>query len=1163
MIIEGNINEDKETLSDTTARGPSPKILTANNMKSEGEDHNVGRCRFMMKNIASLLTTASVYAGINKAQDANQFAQEHESFVDTLVEAPKSLEESECFQSSLKDASSKHCSKVTKSKIRLQNYDSSRTTSSGSFITKSRGQRKPTPFDFSIEPSFSKGTSNDKTHFQYQNDKVAQKLMTKFKIAQDDKFVNDYPAWLLKDVLVQGTIFLTHKHLLFFAYLPSNDDRIQLSGNLNVVPRLGGTNRYWCILKRNSLIFYASPTKLYYPIMAIDLRNDVIVKAEKEGKNGATNHFSLSDSKRCFRLSADSGFSAKAWINAIKIQQFANQNTKEDSVSLKIPLSTIESVDEQDLVNAATTLTLFIKHTVNGAAHEDYVFMFFDNAGSELRTSLTSALAENGIENANMGSIINTSLSDRCSNEAGNANNRPSSASVTDIPVSDVFHSTIDNELNAKNCSTNFDIEDEEINDSDAEIINDTKLKESKKHTIASLSSGHDWKLKSLRYVRDMWHATPLHYFNDKFRFEETDPYLVKGPNIEIDNEHYRRHFGMHEKERLISTFYCYLFKTSPIYGKLYLTANYVCFRSLVLRSRSKMVLPITEILSSSKESGIRFGYYGVAIALENGEEIFIEFGTETSQIDFDSIAGKLIKNSNKTVATFNSNPFNVIEHNEKSSKLKLFVDKISGEGFDVPLLLDQNPYYKTTIKPRKSYSIALLTIGSRGDVQPYLALAKGLIAEGHIVTIITHLEFKNFVESRGVNFRSIAGNPAELMALMVEHESINVGMLRDAATRFRGWIDELLESSWAVCRDLQPDLLIESPSAMCGIHIAEALQLPYFRAFTMPWTRTRAYPHAFIVPDQKRGGNYNYMTHVLFENVFWKGISSQVNRWRVETLGLNKTNLYQLQQNKIPFLYNISPTLFPPALDFSEWVKVTGYWFLDESSNYKPPEDLQAFIKKTRDTKKKLVYIGFGSIVVSDAKEMTKALADAVKSAGVNCILNKGWSDRLNDQNSTEPEIDLPDCIFNAGSLPHDWLFPLVDAAVHHGGSGTTGATLRAGVPTIIKPFFGDQFFYASRVEEAGVGIALKSLNKNTLSAALTRATTDQYMAERARNLRDQIVNENGVTIAINCLYSELEYARSVTLERCKINKRSPFCKSSNPVGKLALALEDSLVTI
>ena len=142
------------------------------------------------------------------------------------------------------------------------------------------------------------------------------------------------------------------------------------------------------------------------------------------------------------------------------------------------------------------------------------------------------------------------------------------------------------------------------------------------------------------------------------------------------------------------------------------------------------------------------------------------------------------------------------------------------------------------------------LTIGSRGDVQPYIALAKGLIADGHKVRIATHGEFKDWVESHGIEFGYVGGDPAELMRICVENGMFTVSFLKEGIQKFRGWIDDLLKTSWEACQGT--DVLIESPSAMAGIHIAEALGIPYYRAFTMTWTRTRAYPHAFAVPERK-----------------------------------------------------------------------------------------------------------------------------------------------------------------------------------------------------------------------------------------------------------------------------------------------------------------------
>jgi sterol 3beta-glucosyltransferase len=212
------------------------------------------------------------------------------------------------------------------------------------------------------------------------------------------------------------------------------------------------------------------------------------------------------------------------------------------------------------------------------------------------------------------------------------------------------------------------------------------------------------------------------------------------------------------------------------------------------------------------------------------------------------------------------------------------------------------------------------------------------------------------------------------------------------------------------------------------------------------------------------------------------------------------------LQPNKVPFLYNFSPHVVVPPLDYSDWVRVTGYWFLDEGENWTPPDELTAFIAKARSEGKKIVYIGFGSIVVSDPAALTKTVVDSVLKAGVYCILSKGWSDRLGDPAAVKTEVPLPPEVHQIKSAPHDWLFKQIDAAVHHGGAGTTGASLRAGLPTIVKPFFGDQFFFGSRVEDLGVGICLKKVNVSVFSRALWEATHSERMIVKARVLGEQI---------------------------------------------------------
>lgn len=176
----------------------------------------------------------------------------------------------------------------------------------------------------------------------------------------------------------------------------------------------------------------------------------------------------------------------------------------------------------------------------------------------------------------------------------------------------------------------------------------------------------------------------------------------------------------------------------------------------------------------------------------------------------------------------------------------------------------------------------------------------------------------------------------------------------------------------------------------------------------------------------------------------------------------------------------------------------------------------------------------------------MTDTIVSAVQDANIYCVLNKGWSNRFGDPDAKKITEELPECIYNSGDIPHDWLFPKIDAAVHHGGSGTTGASLRAGLPTIIKPFFGDQFFYANRIEDIGAGVALKKLNEKSLSKALKEVTTNTRIIHKAKSIGDAISKEHGVAIAISSIYSELGYARSLIKRKEREDKEQTESTSS-----------------
>ncbi|KAG0176993.1 Sterol 3-beta-glucosyltransferase [Apophysomyces sp. BC1021] len=389
--------------------------------------------------------------------------------------------------------------------------------------------------------------------------------------------------------------------------------------------------------------------------------------------------------------------------------------------------------------------------------------------------------------------------------------------------------------------------------------------------------------------------------------------------------------------------------------------------------------------------------------------------------------------------------------------------------------------------KPEKSLHFTCITIGTRGDVQPYIALCKGLMKDGHKCRIATHDEFKDWVEEHHIEFRSIGGDPSELMCKFCGGGTEAV------------WIEELLHLTWEACHGT--DVIIENPNAMMGIHMAEKL--------------------------------------------IWRAIAERTNGFRQKVLHLPATTYEALEIWKIPYLYCFSPSIVPNPLDWMDWIHCTGYWFLDNpQTGWTPSEKLQRFLNS--HDKRPIVYIGFGSIIVSNPQEITRIIVEATLQSNVRAIVSKGWSSRLQDKTrdvttnngprSETAQLDdilqmYPETILSLQSVPHDWLFPQMRAVVHHGGAGTTAAGLRAGVPTIVKPFFADQFFWGDRVEEMGLGLCIKKLTVESLSTALRVVSTDENMLSTAKIIGEKIRSENGVETAVQCIYRDMELASERTL--------------------------------
>lgn len=413
---------------------------------------------------------------------------------------------------------------------------------------------------------------------------------------------------------------------------------------------------------------------------------------------------------------------------------------------------------------------------------------------------------------------------------------------------------------------------------------------------------------------------------------------------------------------------------------------------------------------------------------------------------------------------------------------------------------------------------ILILTLGSRGDVQPYVALGAALRARGHDVTLTTWHGFETMIEAHGLTASPLSDDVRGL----IETPDIQQA-LRSLSGKIRAWraskglFGRQLDEMWAVAREVRPGLIVYHPKAVAAPHIAEALGVVAVPTALVPaYVPTGAFPSP-VLPVSDLGRFGNRMSHRALRGLTSWLLSSKIDGWRRERLGLAHPGPRDLFGGHSPAggavlrLHAFSRHLVPVPEDWSDREHVTGYWFLDPAADWQPPEELARFL----DAGPPPVYVGFGSMPTADAAQLTRIVRDALDATDQRGVLATGWGGLEGDAGS--------DRIHVLDAAPHGWLFPRCSAVVHHGGAGTTHEGLRLGRPSIICPVFGDQPFWGRRVMAIGAGPAplpQRCLTAATLAGALA-AVRNPAVVSRAAEIGAALTAESGARGAATTLDS------------------------------------------
>lgn len=402
---------------------------------------------------------------------------------------------------------------------------------------------------------------------------------------------------------------------------------------------------------------------------------------------------------------------------------------------------------------------------------------------------------------------------------------------------------------------------------------------------------------------------------------------------------------------------------------------------------------------------------------------------------------------------------------------------------------------------------ITFLTYGTEGDTRPLLALAREVGARGHEAHVLADVAGAPRAQALGIPFTALAGDmrgaflPGGAFGALLKDGASMSRLMRACATLARDNTLPWMEAACAAARG--SDLLVYSGLAgFVGLAVAEGLNIPCIGAAMWPMTPTREFAPPFLNAARLPGWA-NMLAHRAFERMAWSMFGPELNRARAQVFGAPPR---RRPWRDMPLLVGCSPTLLARPADWPPNVAVTGVWQLPAGQGWTPPQALLDFLEAGPAP----VYIGFGSM--AGIAQGTLVDAIAAVAAGRRVLFHPGWS-------GIDP-AHLPPDVFVLDDTPHDWLFPRTALVVHHGGAGTSHAAARAGVPSVVVPFAGDQFFWARRMALRGIAATCPAagLDSARLVQAVAAASQPE-MQDEARRVGRSMREEDGVRTAVDLL--------------------------------------------
>eukprot|EP01112_Ceratiomyxa_fruticulosa_P000629 TRINITY_DN1056_c0_g1_i1.p1 TRINITY_DN1056_c0_g1~~TRINITY_DN1056_c0_g1_i1.p1 ORF type:complete len:434 (-),score=79.95 TRINITY_DN1056_c0_g1_i1:196-1497(-) len=418
---------------------------------------------------------------------------------------------------------------------------------------------------------------------------------------------------------------------------------------------------------------------------------------------------------------------------------------------------------------------------------------------------------------------------------------------------------------------------------------------------------------------------------------------------------------------------------------------------------------------------------------------------------------------------------------------------------------------------------VSVIGFGSRGDVQPVVALALGLKNRGHIVQVVTTGKHKEFVERFSLECVTVMPD----LEMSKEVDSIKQGsnavVMRLLESIYTPESFDQLHKILEKC-----DIAVSQMSAIdLLIPISKSLKIPLVSVPLQPVFSTSEFPQ-FLFPYSLPFKFLNTWSYSLITRLFWWFVLSRANPILAQKgLPLTSHAAFAEFHQTAHSISAFDPLMLPGEKVPSDWpapARVPGFLFMPLGSLGNLDVETENWINE--DPNNKPIYIGFGSMPASNPTEMLRTILKIVYSLRTRAIYNLGWNELTKEMRDEILAQDNERRVWILSESPHDVLFPKCSVIIHHGGSGTTGAALRSGVPQIIFPHVADQPFNADRVFSLGLSplpIPVAELTSESLETRISCVLSSDEMRTNAQKVAS-LLRKDGVEKSVEIIEQEYE---------------------------------------